>query len=138
MALPYVSGNWTFSPLHVDSVASPKQISVTNVSVPDEFNTSVTQINKNQKIDLDQALFYADHTGDGLVSPGNMTLGRKAVRNIYSATEVSASEQLPQKGGVRGYVNWAMYFKVANSVSGAEYVVPVPLTFAATIPTWSA
>lgn len=138
MSLPFTNGAWTFSPLHEDSVTTPKSVSVTDVDVPAEFTASLAPTNPSSKTDLDQVMYYSDQTGDGMQPVGHMALGRKAVRNVYSSADIGASEQLPQKGGMRVYLNLVEYFKAVNSVSGAEYIFPVSGSLSIVIPTWSA
>lgn len=137
MSLPYVQGNWTFSSLHNDSVATPKSISVTDVRPADEYTASSTAPQNTEELRGDQVMYYLDNTGAGLQPVGYISLSRQALRNVYQNTDIPQASRLPVTGGHRLVKQLRMRYQALNSVSGLEYVIPLSHTETIIVPDWA-
>lgn len=115
-ALNYTSGNWTITSLTTDTIATAKTLSIKDLDYTNDF--AVTQ-------DEPLEARLSNITGSSLISAENLRYAKSAVSNVYTGTEVGASNQMPVKTGIRTLVEANVLVKAVNSVSGEEYMLPI-------------
>lgn len=115
MAFPYVSGNWTVAIQIADSIATPKNIVVTDLKYSTDFGKSE---------DEPEEAVVRNTTSALMCPPEQIRYGRKDVANIYSGTNIKTVNQPADKSGVQAMVEIKLNLHATNSVSGAEVDLP--------------
>lgn len=138
MALPYVSGNWTFSAETQPTSTTTKSITLPNVNWSADYSLSDKMPSPKEELKTDTAMYYSDTTGTGLQRAALFSVGRKTVRNIYEDTEIPASARLPQLAGKKALEQYSKIYRATNSVSGQEMEFPLKGNFFVNAPMWSA
>jgi hypothetical protein len=114
--MSYTVGNWTVDSLTTDSISTAK-----TPSVPDlDYGNDYTVIS-----DEPTEARLANTTGSGLMPAEYLRYGRTNVNDAYAQFDVPMQQQLPNKRGVRTLCEVQYLLKATNSVSGAEYLLPM-------------
>lgn len=127
-ALNYTSGNWTVTSLTTDSDVAGKTLTIADLTYSADF--AVVQ-------DDPAEAKLANITSTALGTMETLRYARSNVNNIYSNTDVGASNQMPVKTGLRSLVEANVTIKAVNSVSGEEYLIPVRAWTIVQVPTAS-
>lgn len=127
-ALNYTSGNWTVVSLTTDTVTAGKTLTIADLS----YNVDYTKVE-----DTATEAKLVNVTGSSLTSPEIIRYAKSDVKNVYTNSEVGASNQMPVKTGVRTLVEANVLVSATNSVSGEEYMVPVRAWTCVQVPTAS-
>lgn len=111
----YTIGDWTVSDLVTDTLTTPK-----NISVPDlSYGVDYTKV-----ADTAEEARVANTTGPDLLSHENIRFARSDVSNIYAGVNSDSAMILPMKKGVQVMCELSNTYRAANSVSGNEYDLP--------------
>lgn len=114
--LSYTTGNWALSSLTTDTVQTAKSISLPDLSFAKDFARTEDEPNEAK---------LANVTGTSLGSAETIRYAKSDVKNVYASTDVGAANQMPVKTGIRTLTEANVLIAATNSVSGAEYYVPV-------------
>lgn len=126
--LNYTSGHWTVTSLVTDTVATGKSLTIPDLSYASDYvKTS----------DEPTEAVLANITSTALGTMENLRFAKSDVKNVYTNTQVGASNQMPVKTGVRTLVEANVLIQAANSVSGEEYLIPIRAWTCVQVPTAS-
>lgn len=127
-ALSYTTGNWTVTDLTTDTVTTPKTLTISDLDFAHDFV-------KTEESATEAKL--ANITGSALGSPETIRFAKSDVKNVYSNTPISLSNQMPVKTGVRTLVEVNTFIQATNGVSGEEYQIPIRAWTCVQVPTAS-
>lgn len=116
MGLSYTVGSWTITDQVTDTVSTPK-----NLPVPDLTYGTDYAVSKN---DTEEAVLV-NITGASLASPESIRYGKSIVSDVYSGSDIPASQRHAVKSGVRTLSEVRFQLKAVNSVSGQEIFLPI-------------
>lgn len=111
----YTQHNWTVSSNTTDTLLTPKNISVPDLSYSKDYKKSM---------DEPQEAVITNTTGDTIVSAETVRFGCSPVKNIYTGTKVDITEMHTQKSGVQVMVELNETYTGTNTVSGQEIALP--------------
>lgn len=114
--MSYTVGNWTVASQTVDTISTPKTLSIPDLSYATDF--SVQSRNKTE-------IRLANSTGAGLLTPEILRYVRQGEQDIYSSFNVPESQQINVRDGVVVTTEVRYLLKATNSVSGQEVILPM-------------
>lgn len=126
--LNYTAGHWTVTSLTTDTVTAGKTLTIPDLKYATDY--AKTEDEPSQAV-------IANLTSTALGTMETIRYAKSDVKNIYTNTQVGASNQMPAKTGVRTLVEANVLIQAANSVSGEEYLIPVRAWTCVQIPTAS-
>lgn len=126
--LNYTSGNWTVASLTTDTVTAGKTLTIPDLSYAHDY--AKTEDGTSEAV-------LANITSSALGTMESIRYAKSDVKNIYSNSQVGASNQMPVKTGIRTLVEANILIQSTNSVSGEEYLIPVRAWTCVQIPTAS-
>lgn len=128
MSWPYTTGDWTVNRQIVDTIATPKNISVPNLSWTADYA---------KVLDSASEAKVANVTGADLLSHESVRFARSDVANIYQGVDVDSALMLSQKKGVQVMAELSNSYRAANSVTGNEYDLPCKGRIVLRVPAFS-
>jgi transglutaminase-like putative cysteine protease len=114
--MSYTVGNWTVASLTTDTISTAKTPSVPDLSYSSDYTVIEDEPTQAR---------LANITGSGLTPVEYLRYGRTSVNDVYTSFDVPASQQLPNKRGIRTLQEVRYVLKATNSVSGAEVLLPM-------------
>lgn len=112
----YTSGNWSVSDLTTDTVTTPKNISVPDLSYSVDYAKTMDEPDEAK---------IANITSPDLAVHETIRFARSKVTNVYqNETLVDASNVSPNKTGVQVMVELSIIYRAVNSVTGEERDIP--------------
>lgn len=122
----YTSGDWTVSDQYTDAVATPK-----NISVPDLSYSADYVCTKDEA----QEAIFVNTTSTDVRSHESIRFAASRVSNVYQGIEVAS--QAPTKQGQQVMAEVIILYKAVNSVTGEEYEIPFKGRIVLRVPTQS-
>lgn len=111
----YVIGDWAVKSLTTDTIATAKNISVTDLKYSTDFKRTVDEPAEAKVVNI---------TSANILSPEELRFGRKTIKNVYLNSNIDVSAQLPEKQGVQVMAELKFHLQATNSVSGLEADLP--------------
>jgi hypothetical protein len=125
--MSYTVGNWTVAVQTVDTISSPKSLSIPDLDYPVDY--TVTDRNSGE-------VRLANVTGPGLTPVEQLRFGRTRVADVYSdAGIIPAAMKCNVRDGVRTLCEVRYTLKATNSVNGEELLLPMKGWICLQVPT---
>lgn len=124
--MSYTVGSWTFAVDRVDSISTPKSLSIPDLSWADDYSASK---------DNGKEVVLINTTGEGVIPSEVVRFNRTRVRNIYDLFEDLGAPKLANEEGVRIYSEVRYVIQGTNSVSGESVAIPMRGWVSLVIPT---
>lgn len=111
----YTIGDWTVSDMITDAVATPKNISVPDLSYAVDYKKILDEATEGK---------IANITGPDLMSHEDVRYARSDVNNVYAGVSMDTALMLPQKKGVQVMCELTNTYRAVNAKTGNEYDLP--------------
>lgn len=126
-ALSYTTGNWNVTDMIIDTIQTPKNVSVPDVDWSNDFVVA--------KDPDGSECVLKNITGSGLVSPESVRFGRSAIADVYRGTDIPSASRALAKDGVRTLAEVKLNLMATNTVSGDEIILPIKAWMCIDLPT---
>lgn len=114
--LNYTVGNWTVVSSENDTISTPKQLAIPDLDFASDYSVA-NESGKETRI--------INTTGGALEPVEKLRYAKERVADIYRNTETLKANQLPSPVGARVLAEGTEMISASNSVSGAEYEIPL-------------
>lgn len=114
--MQYTTGNWTVESLTIDTITTPKSVSMTDLDFANDFAESASS---------DSEAILKNTTGSSFVSPEKIRYAKARIANVYSGTDIPTLQMFANKTGIRTLAEVSFNLKATNSVSGEEVLLPL-------------
>jgi hypothetical protein len=115
----HTRGNWTIELQVTDSVSTPK-----NLSIPDLSYASDYTAGGRGSLNGDNTVVLQNISGDDLIPQEVYEYALSRAANVYAGTTIPSAQQAPVKSGRKLAVKATMSYHATNSVSGEEIFLP--------------
>lgn len=114
--MSYTTGNWTVAPLTSDTISTPKSPSIPDLDYAVDYTVTGRGTNEVSLVNT---------TAPGLMPQEQLRYGRTRVADVYSDTDIPASQRCNVRSGFRTLQEVRYNLKATNSVSGEELLLPM-------------
>jgi hypothetical protein len=131
----YTTGNWTIEELYVDSISTPKTMSLPDLDWAHDWHQASKPTGRSVASNAAEA-YFGDSTGPTVDDVEHLTVSHRPVKNVYDdlPIPIDVSNQYAQKTGRAVYRSFTTIYKATNSVSGQEVYIPLRSSRTYTIP----
>jgi hypothetical protein len=116
MSLNYTVGDWTVKSNEVDSISTPKTLSLPDLSYSADYSVASSSGKETRIINT---------TGATLEPVEKLRYAKERVADIYRTVDTLKANQLPSTIGTRVLGESIEILSADNSVSGAGYEIPI-------------
>jgi hypothetical protein len=126
---PLISGNWSIDNGVVDTITTPKTISIPDFDWTHDFGKAIRPLKSK-----DAGITVANTTGASLQPNERVRFERRSIANVYTDTLVPLVQQLDVKQGLTAYCEVEHTYPATNSVNGDVVYLPIKGTFSLRVP----
>lgn len=114
--MSYTVGNWTVSEQTTDTITTAKSLAIVDLDYVNDF--TVTSRGATE-------VRLANTTSNGLAAQEQIRYGRSAIADVYRDAGIPDAAKCNVKAGERMLYEVRYNLKAVNSVSGAEFLLPM-------------
>lgn len=118
--MSYTVGNWTIDLPVTDTISTPKNLPVPDLSYSADFSAGGTP-----SVQADQVQTIINTTGAQLLTAETIEYALSKLSNVYGGSGIPASLQADIKSGRKIVVKSRENLHAVNSVSGEEIIFPL-------------
>lgn len=115
--MQYTTGNWTVQSLYKDTLTTPKNLSLPDLSYATDYAKSV---------DEPSEAVISNITAQELIPAETIRFATQNVANVYNNTNVGAGSRLDNPTGKQILIGNTVFYRATNSVTGQEVLLPIP------------
>lgn len=116
MSLSYTVGNWSVASHEVDTITTPKNLSIPDLDYAVDYSVASEKGNDTS---------ITNTTGTALEPVEKLRYAKEKVNDIYRNTNTLKAAQLPSPIGARVLAEATEIISATNTVSGAEMEIPI-------------
>lgn len=116
MSLSYTVGNWSVASHEVDTITTPKSLSIPDLDFAVDYSVAS---------DKGSDTSITNVTGTALEPVEKLRYAKEKVNDVYRTVDTLKANQLPSPVGARVLAEATEIISATNTVSGAELEIPI-------------